>query len=184
MTFAETLKKIREEKGLTQRDVAERLGVSIQNYNQYETGKRNPKLDTKERIATALGVGLFELETYGEDIPDGSAVIWDKDGDAIIDTANNAPASTVGSIIARMVESIADKKLDNNINFVAYASGYRSAMELFIHKFTFEDVAEYTRTISVFFQYINEKDRENLFRYCMNLFFSRIASNHSDHPED
>lgn len=80
MDFPERLKAIRKEKGLTQSQVAERMGITYQNYAQYERGKRTPKLETKRRIAAALGIGLFELETWGEESPGSSVVMWDKNG--------------------------------------------------------------------------------------------------------
>lgn len=57
-------KKIKEARkgiGLTQKQLADRLGTSPQNLAQYENGKRQPKLETLDRIATALGVDVWEL---------------------------------------------------------------------------------------------------------------------------
>lgn len=59
--FSENLKKIRKEKGLSQKEVARRLGVSQPSYAQYERGVRSPKVETIERIADALEVPLTEL---------------------------------------------------------------------------------------------------------------------------
>jgi DNA-binding XRE family transcriptional regulator len=51
-----TIKEAREKAGLTQTEVAERLGVSQPAYKYWETGERNPKQETLERIAKAIGV--------------------------------------------------------------------------------------------------------------------------------
>jgi transcriptional regulator with XRE-family HTH domain len=67
MTTGQKIKKIRKEKGITQKELANRLSMSQQNLAQYENDKRNPKLETIRRIATALDV-------YMSDLMDG----WDK----------------------------------------------------------------------------------------------------------
>lgn len=57
----ERLKQTRLEKGLTQKEVAETIGISYQNYQQWERGTRNPKENTLENIAKALDVPLDYL---------------------------------------------------------------------------------------------------------------------------
>ncbi len=73
MTTAEKIRSIRKEKGLTQKALGERLGVSQATVGQYENNPNPPKIDTLERIAEALGVPLIALigETRG-------AISWDE----------------------------------------------------------------------------------------------------------
>ena len=47
----EKLKEMRLAKGLTQEEVAEKLGISQEVVSQYETGKRSIKLDLAKRFA-------------------------------------------------------------------------------------------------------------------------------------
>ena len=47
--------------GLTQKQLAEKLGTSESYISQYERNKRNPKTDTIQRIAEALNVEIEEL---------------------------------------------------------------------------------------------------------------------------
>lgn len=61
MTLAEKIRKIREEKGMTQKQVASIMGISQQAYGQYESGTREPKPETLGRIALALGENIGEL---------------------------------------------------------------------------------------------------------------------------
>ena len=56
MNIGDNIKRIRKEKGLTQKQLAKKLGVSQQNLAQYESNKRYPKLATARKIATALDV--------------------------------------------------------------------------------------------------------------------------------
>ena len=56
MTFAERLRKIRTESGITQQKLAEMCGMSLRSITNYESGERMPNsLDIVKRIASALG---------------------------------------------------------------------------------------------------------------------------------
>jgi transcriptional regulator with XRE-family HTH domain len=61
------LKKARERAGLSQRQLAERIGISRAFVIAVEVGRRNPKLGIMERWAKALGrkasFDLFSLES-------------------------------------------------------------------------------------------------------------------------
>ena len=61
MTIGERIKKIRQEKGLSQKELGKKLNVSQQMIGQWETGKSNPKIETLRRIADTLKVGLWEI---------------------------------------------------------------------------------------------------------------------------
>lgn len=62
MKFSENLKQIRIKKGFSQKEIADRLGVSQPSYAQYENGKRNPKKETIKKMADALEVPIQELD--------------------------------------------------------------------------------------------------------------------------
>lgn len=65
MDIGERIKKVRQEKGLSQKALGQLLGVSQQHIAQYETGKRKPKYDTLKKIIHALDVPLLDI--VGED---------------------------------------------------------------------------------------------------------------------
>lgn len=54
----ERIKQARIEKGLTQREVAEKCGMSERQYQFYETGTRCPSLLNAKRITDALEISL------------------------------------------------------------------------------------------------------------------------------
>lgn len=56
-----TIKKYRQELGLTQVDLAKELGITQGTLAQYETGRRKPKIETLKRIADGLCVPWTEL---------------------------------------------------------------------------------------------------------------------------
>ena len=55
------MKKLRDEKGLKQIDIAEMLGVSRTTYTQYETEKSEPDLRTVARLADFFEVSVDYL---------------------------------------------------------------------------------------------------------------------------
>lgn len=89
MTTGQRIKAARKKVGVTQEDLGKKLGVSPSFVAQYETGKRNPKLETLQRIANALDVSIYELidgddlkraVIYGEGLDGERAQITKQDG--------------------------------------------------------------------------------------------------------
>lgn len=62
MAVGENIKRIRKEKGLTQKKLGKLSGINEVQIRQYELGKANPKIETVSRIASALGVSEYELQ--------------------------------------------------------------------------------------------------------------------------
>ncbi|WP_020599874.1 helix-turn-helix domain-containing protein [Spirosoma panaciterrae] len=54
--IGQQIREARKAKGLTQKELGEKLGVSESTVNQYESGKQNLTVDTITKIAEALGV--------------------------------------------------------------------------------------------------------------------------------
>lgn len=61
MTFSERLKRIREQKELTQEQLAQRSGISRRMIQKYESGVARPRFDASEKIASALEISVSEL---------------------------------------------------------------------------------------------------------------------------
>ena len=61
MTTGDRIKAARKAAGLTQKELAEKLQVAYQTIQQYESSRRNPKLQTIRKIAAAIGVPDREL---------------------------------------------------------------------------------------------------------------------------
>lgn len=55
------LYKYRKERGLTQRELSERLGVTQPTITQYETGARKPDIVTLKKLAAILGCTTDQL---------------------------------------------------------------------------------------------------------------------------
>lgn len=61
MDFSKNLRRVRKEKKLTMKQVAERMGISQQAYSIYENKDVSPSLDTLYRLALALQVPVTDL---------------------------------------------------------------------------------------------------------------------------
>lgn len=61
MAFSENLKRIRKSKGMSQADLAKKANLSEVSVRKYESGERNPKLETRILLANALNVSFDEL---------------------------------------------------------------------------------------------------------------------------
>lgn len=55
------IKEICFEKGITQKELAAKVELSTTSLSQIVTGKQKPSLDTLEKIASALNVGISDL---------------------------------------------------------------------------------------------------------------------------
>ena len=60
-SFSVNLRRIREQKGMSQRELAKRMNVSQPAINDWENNKKYPCLDRLYDIARALGVDAEEL---------------------------------------------------------------------------------------------------------------------------
>lgn len=59
--FRDIMKYLRKQKDLTQRELADKLGVSNSSIASYETGLRLPDRKTEEKIADFFGVSIAYL---------------------------------------------------------------------------------------------------------------------------
>lgn len=64
MQTHELIRFYRQKAGLTQQQLADKLGVSQQYIGNYESGKRQPKIQTLQKIADALDVDVFSLADF------------------------------------------------------------------------------------------------------------------------
>ena len=61
MDLGSNIQKYRKEAGLTQKELAKKLNVAVGTIQQYELGKRLPRLEFLETIADALGIDVWNL---------------------------------------------------------------------------------------------------------------------------
>lgn len=64
MAIGENIKRIRKEKGLTQKALGERCNISEGNIRKYESNRQKPKIETIQRIANALNVSVLDILNF------------------------------------------------------------------------------------------------------------------------
>jgi transcriptional regulator with XRE-family HTH domain len=61
MRFKENLRRLREQAGWTQTEMAGRAGVPFRSYQNWEAGVREPRIAALAALADALGVSVDDL---------------------------------------------------------------------------------------------------------------------------
>ncbi len=74
MNIGDNIKRVREAKNLTQKEVIMAIDMGAAMYSRIESGKTEPSLTTLEKIAKALGVSLVELIQSDESLSDVNSV--------------------------------------------------------------------------------------------------------------
>ena len=82
MTIQEKIKKVRKQKGWTQKQLAKVLHITQAAVGQFETNENPPKIDTLKKIAAALDVEVEYLQ-YGDIRELGSSLV--QKGQEVVD---------------------------------------------------------------------------------------------------
>ncbi len=73
------IKNARLAVGITQAELARRLGVTPQAISQYERGEKKPKIETIKKIADALGASWFHLSHLDDLVATSEERVLDKE---------------------------------------------------------------------------------------------------------
>jgi len=85
--FADRLRELRKTKGVTQRQMADLLGIAERNYQRYETGVVDPTASNATKLADFFEVSVDYLI--------GRVDFWhDKDGHIVVKTPPNIFGTT------------------------------------------------------------------------------------------
>ena len=74
MNIGKNIKRIREAKGLSQKELITAIDMGAPMYSRIETGKTEPSLTTLEKIAKALGVKLSDLFDTDDKMADVNSI--------------------------------------------------------------------------------------------------------------
>lgn len=113
MDLGDTLKKVREAKGLSQKELAGLLEMPQPQYSRIESGKTDPSFTTLERIVKALGISLTDLFRADEIFTDVNT--YDKtlmEKLKLIDELDSTEKKSLYNIIDSL---IAKKRLKDNL---------------------------------------------------------------------
>lgn len=77
MDIAANIKKLREQQGLIQKQVAAELGIGYSNYNKMENGTREPSVAELQKLAKLFNITVDQL-INPDDVTPTDIVIEDK----------------------------------------------------------------------------------------------------------
>jgi transcriptional regulator with XRE-family HTH domain len=69
MNIGENIKKIREQRGVKQQEIADLVGMHRSNYSKIESGQREISVAALDKIADYFGISIDELVHLEEDLP-------------------------------------------------------------------------------------------------------------------
>ena len=70
MDFSSRVRSLRDRSGITQAELAEKLGLTNRAVGAWESGRSRPRLDKMQQLADLFGVTVSEL--MGEEVPEGA----------------------------------------------------------------------------------------------------------------
>lgn len=113
LLMGQQIKKARQAKNWTQKQLASKLGVATGTIQQYELGKRQPRFEQLTAIADALDVNIVDW------IVASMAQAYDPDGKLSLDAAVRQHYGITNSYVVIEVESAEDDKVNNLLSSVA-----------------------------------------------------------------
>ena len=69
MDFSERLRTLRDRAGLTQAEIADKLGLTSRVVGAWESGRARPRLDKMSQLADLFGVTVSDLMGEGAEVP-------------------------------------------------------------------------------------------------------------------
>ena len=116
MNISKNIKRIREAKGLSQKEVISAINMGAAQYSRIENGKTDPSVSTLVKIAKALGVSMPELFTDKDvlqDVNSVNATLMERV--ALIDDLTKEEQNTIFSILDAFVSK---RKLKSTLKTV------------------------------------------------------------------
>jgi len=105
MSVSENIKKLREDKGLMQKEVYNEIGLKPAHYNKLEKGLVEPSIDILEKLAAFYGITIDQVVHYSKATPT-PVTMEDKTATEqvrLIAQLNEKDKSTVMNIIDTML---------------------------------------------------------------------------------
>ena len=115
-SFAQRLKQLRMERGVSQRGFAAQAGINYVQYNRYESGERKPSADLLPKLADALGVSVDYL-LEGNEENAAIADLKDRELLKLFQHVENFPdkkKEVVKSFLSEMVENQQHQEASNS----------------------------------------------------------------------
>ncbi len=108
MSLANNIKKLREDKGLRQKEVANALEIGYSNYNKIENGIREISVKELQRLASFYNLTLDQVVNLNDDMPK-EVIIEDKEAKEQLRLISELDPEDK-SIIFRMIDKMLTSK--------------------------------------------------------------------------
>ena len=69
MSVASNIKRLREEKGLLQKEVAAEMGLGISHYSKIENAQREASVDLLDKLSKFYGITIDQIVHMSEEVP-------------------------------------------------------------------------------------------------------------------
>jgi len=69
MSLSINIKRLREEKGLLQKQVASQVGLGISHYSKIENGQRDASVELLDKLARLYGITIDQIVHMDVDVP-------------------------------------------------------------------------------------------------------------------
>ena len=109
MIIGNRLRKLREERKLSQGDIEKRTGLLRCYISRVENGHTVPSLETLERLASALEIPLYALFYEGEDAPPLPNLSRRETTEELVQDAMSEKESRFFEKVRRLTANISDK---------------------------------------------------------------------------
>ena len=109
MNFATSLKRLREQKGITQRELAKHLNMASSTLAMYEVAKREPDFGTLLKFADFFDVSLDVMLGRDEDPYSIKSIKAIGYGDKLIDISALSP--DMQQLVRKMAEDARENKI-------------------------------------------------------------------------
>lgn len=135
MVLGENIKKIREEKGMTQKELADKCNIIYQTIGKYERNLLKPKLETLNKIANALEVPIFTLLDDEEAMIVGKTIMND-----LNEKTNNIISEHDLSYFFNSISNVKNVEFVNNIP----VTNINDPFYFKYHNYTYEDLLTFS----------------------------------------
>ena len=69
MSVASNIKRLREEKGLLQKEVAAEMDLGVSHYSKIENGQREASVELLDKLSRFYGITIDQIVHMGDDVP-------------------------------------------------------------------------------------------------------------------
>ena len=129
MTTGQRIKEARKKAGLSQKELAEKLGISYVGISQWENDKRKPKQDSLQRIAEAVGTTVFDL--MGVQFEDAPSIVDAGEINSLTVLPTNE--ACILKIILKVIEDtyghVTEKNVEKDFGYVRAVEDYLYIVE-------------------------------------------------------